>query len=73
MRCEGYRRYGGAFTFGPVIWRQCENEAMVMLEVKQKEEGVYKGPACGECWQEAIGNDKIEIISVEPIIAGGKK
>lgn len=28
MRCEGYVRKGGVFTFGPVKWVQCENEAV---------------------------------------------
>ena len=64
MRCEGWRRYGGAFTLGPPEWRQCENEAVVMLTVEQ--EAVSKLPACGECWKEGIEKG-ITILKVEPI------
>jgi hypothetical protein len=64
VRCEGWRRYGGAFTLGPVRWEQCSNEAIVMLTVKQ--EKVENLPACKACWQEAI-DKKIEIVKAEPI------
>ena len=65
-RCEGWRRHGGVWTFGPVKWEQCTNEAEVMLTVKQegKKETL---PACKTCWQEAIDNEGIEIISAAPI------
>lgn len=66
MQCEGFRRYGGAFTLGPVTWQQCKEEATVELEVKQDGE-VKKFPACVRCWRECIDN-KIEIISVEPYL-----
>ena len=53
MRCEGYRRHGGAFTLGPVRWEQCKNEATVNLDIKQDgDRGVM--PACHECWLEAV-------------------
>jgi hypothetical protein len=65
MQCEGWRRTGGAFTFGPVKWEQCENSALVMLTVVQnaKKEEL---PACRKCWNEAIEN-KIEISAVVPL------
>jgi len=66
MRCEGWRRYGGAFSFGPVKWEQCKNEAIVMLELKQDGK-IEKLPGCMTCWQEAINTKAIEIISVVPI------
>lgn len=65
MKCEGWRRYGGAFKFGPVRWEQCKNKPLVKLTVKQEGE-VKEVPACKECWQEAIEN-KIEIQKVTPI------
>ncbi len=65
MRCEGWRRYGGAFTFGPVKWAQCDNNAIVVLRVEQ--EKIEELPACAECWQEALDN-KMEILEVKPII-----
>ena len=65
MRCEGWRRYGGAFSFGPPKWVQCENEATVMMEVEQQEK-VGKLPACMTCWKEAV-DSKMKVISVEPI------
>ncbi len=33
VRCEGWRRYGGAFTLGSPRWEQCGNDATVMLEI----------------------------------------
>lgn len=66
LRCEGHRRYGGAFTLGPVKWVQCENDACVMITVTQGGE-TQTLPACIDCWWEAIGNDAIEIESVTPI------
>lgn len=55
-RCEGWRRNGGAFTLGPVEWRQCENRAMALLTTA---DGVF--PACRVCWAEAGALD-IEIL-----------
>lgn len=64
MRCEGWRRYGGAFTLGPVKWEQCKEDAIVMLKVKQ--EKTEELPACLHCWNE--GKEKgITILSAEPI------
>jgi hypothetical protein len=65
MRCEGWHRYGGAFSFGPVKWVQCENEAVVELLVEQ--DGKEKlWPACLTCWKEAVAN-KMKIIQAFPI------
>ena len=64
MRCEGWTRHGGAFTFGPVTWSQCENDAEVILEVQQEE--IEKQTACMDCWKKGI-KEGIKIISVEPI------
>lgn len=67
VRCEGWRRYGGAFTFGPVRWEQCKNDAVVNLKVRQEGE-VQEMPGCMECWNEAIENSgKIEILEAKPI------
>lgn len=64
MRCEGWRRTGGAFTFGPVKWEQCAKEAIVMLKVRQeKEEELH---SCLDCWNECKENN-IEILGVEPL------
>ena len=64
VRCEGWRRNGGAFTLGPVTWEQCKNDAIVMLKVKQGK--IEELPACAECWEEGREN-KIEILEVKPI------
>lgn len=66
MRCEGWRRTGGAFTLGPVKWEQCNNEAIVMLKVRQEKEEDL--PACLDCWNECKQN-KIEILGAEPLIS----
>ena len=65
-RCEGWRRHGGAFTFGPVKWEQCENDATVMLTVIQDGKQTVQ-PACQECWQEGSDNEKIKVMKVELI------
>lgn len=66
IRCEGYRRYGGAFTLGPVRWVQCKNTAVVMLTVIQEEEAQF--PACNICWKECIDKG-IQIAKVTPLEA----
>ena len=64
MRCEGWRRYGGAFTLGPPEWVQCENDAIVLLTVQQ--EKVETLPSCSDCWKEGIKRG-ITILKVEPV------
>ena len=64
MRCEGWERTGGMMTLGPVDWKQCENEAVVMLKVEQKK--TQKLPGCMKCWQKCI-DEKVKILSAEPI------
>jgi len=64
--CEGWRRYGGAFTLGPVQWMQYQNEAVVIIKIKQQDRESSL-PACMVCWQEGLDNKHIEIISVTPI------
>ena len=66
MRCEGWRRYGGAFTLGPVEWKQCGEEAVVTLEVVQDSE-VATFPACMTCWGEAIDKG-VEILNATPLV-----
>ncbi len=65
-RCEGMRRYGGSFTFGPVKWVPCKKAAITLLTIKQdgKESDV---PACVVCWNEAAETKGIEIIKTVPI------
>jgi hypothetical protein len=68
-QCEGYRRHGNAFSFGPVTWKRCENNADVELVVVQdEEESTF--PACIVCWDEAIGNDKIQVKDAKPLNKG---
>jgi hypothetical protein len=66
-RCEGWRRHGGAFTFGPVKWEQCESEGVVMIRfIEDGEERTL--PACMECWQECIQTG-VQIVEVTPMEA----
>jgi hypothetical protein len=71
-RCEGYRRYGGAWTLGPVKWQQCTATATVMLTIKQDGKK-QKLPACPKCWQEARGWKGIIVLDAEPIVAAARK
>jgi hypothetical protein len=69
MKCEGWHRHGGAFTLGPVTWRQCKNEATVLLTVKQDGK-TRTWPACNTCWENARDPQwKITIVDVKPIAA----
>lgn len=67
-QCEGHRRCGGAFSFGPVVWTQCENDAIVMLTVEQNEKRPETMPACMVCWLEAVSTDGIKIVKVDPVM-----
>jgi len=66
VRCEGFRRYGGAFTLGPVRWEQCKEKATVQLRIKQ--DGKKQSfPACDTCWREAERTKGMKVISASPV------
>lgn len=67
-RCEGFRRYGSAFSLGPVTWVQCCETATVMLTVKQDGE-TQMLPACPTCWEEARNTKGITVTDAKPIAA----
>ncbi len=67
IRCEGWRRHGGAFSFGPVKWAQCKEDAVVLLTIKQGKEKKTTLPACKLCWNKSINHKGIKIIEVKPI------
>jgi hypothetical protein len=67
QRCEGWIRKGGAFTFGPVVWEQCDNVGVVMIRFTENNEEKTL-PACMKCWQKCIETG-INIIEVVPIIS----
>lgn len=63
-RCEGWRRYGGAFTLGPVRWEQCKEKATVMVTVKQEGGPKKTLPACDHCLREAQTTTGIKVLKV---------
>ena len=65
-QCEGFRRYRGAFSLGPVQWQQCSEIATVILTLKQDGQK-QELPACAECWEEACRTPSIKVISAKPI------
>lgn len=66
-RCEGWRRDGGAFTLGPVKWKQCEANGVVELRFEDQDTGKQKIlPACKECWAECLATG-VMIIEARPI------
>jgi len=67
MRCEGRRRYGGAFLLGPPRWVQCEEDATVKLRLVQNDEPEAEMYACATCWKEAKEHPEIEILEVLPL------
>lgn len=66
MQCDGWRRYGGAFTIGPAKWQRCKGRPVVVMRVIQDEKPKTVN-ACLECWGEALDNEDIKIESSEPI------
>jgi len=71
-RCEGWRRHGGIFTFGPVTWTQCPESATVMLTVKQDGKK-QKLPSCQKCWLEACSTKGIAVLDAKPIAVDVEK
>lgn len=67
VQCEGWRRHGGAFTLGPIQWKQCPSRALVVLKVIQ-DDGETDQPSCLSCWNEALTH-RIEILEATPIDA----
>ncbi len=67
MKCEGWRKEGGAFSLGPVTWEQCKNDATVMIKLQQEGE-VSTLPGCQKCWKECIANKEIKVVSVASIV-----
>lgn len=65
VRCEGWRRRGGAFTLGPVTWKQCEAQGIVTLKFKDDRGKVKTLPACKECWAECLATG-VTIIEARP-------
>lgn len=62
IRCEGYHRSGGAFSFGPPEWRQCKNRAEFSITVSQSgEESTL--PACKACLEESLNNENLEVLA----------
>ena len=51
-RCMGQRRYGGAFTLGPVRWERCKNPAVFIVDTED-DKGPFRTTICLECWKEA--------------------
>ena len=66
VRCEGYRRFGGAFSLGPVTWQQCSERAIAVLTIEQDGK-VQDVPACSKCWTEAMYYGGIKITATRPV------
>jgi len=66
-KCQGWRREGGAFTLGPVVWRQCDGKPVVRMNVRQEGEETGDLPSCERCWRGADANPEVEIVSVKPL------
>lgn len=68
LRCQGWRRHGGAFSHGPVQWEQCSNPAIVLLTVEQDGQITKDSPACAVCWEEgrSLGIKEIEVKPIAP-------
>lgn len=67
-RCEGWRRYGGAFSLGPVSWEQCKDNATVTAVFTNL--GDKKGkrmPACDHCLREAQTTTGMKVTGIKKL------
>jgi hypothetical protein len=68
MRCEDYVRHGGMMTFGRPIWKQCKNEATVLVTARNKgEKPKTTLPLCNECFKRARGEGDMPSMVAEII------
>ena len=67
MRCDGRIKRGSIFTFGITEWKQCTNDAIVIIKCVQGDEREVTLPSCRECWQRGIDTTRIKILEVSPI------
>lgn len=65
VRCEGWRRYSVFTLGGTTKWRQCENNAIVIVTAVQDDK-TEDMPACMICWKEGVEKN-IQINKVTPI------
>ena len=78
MRCEGWTKHGGAFSLGRPEWRQCKNDAVIILSGTQSKcNGTNKRerfsmPACMDCWIKAQTTNHMKIKNAIPIKEKGK-
>lgn len=71
VRCDTWRRHGNAFSFGPMTWTQCPNDAVVLLTVEQEGLVVKDSPACAACWEESRERG-LKQLDAKPIATKGK-
>lgn len=63
VKCAGERRYGGAFTLGPVRYEACDGEPVAFLRVEGLPE---PQPACLRCWRE-LGSEGVKHEVLGPV------
>jgi hypothetical protein len=66
-QCEGWRRYGGVFTLGPVKWEQCKETATVTALITNPDEKPKGFAACDHCLIEALTTTGMKVAKIKPI------
>ena len=72
IKCDGMEREGGAFSLGPVTWRECANPATLVMIVIQDGSQTERHYACQACREKGEANG-IKIVSVEPLTGEGAR
>ena len=69
IRCEGWTRIGAFQMGGLAGWRQCENDAVVILKVRQDEGKITDQPSCDICWERAKKFTNVEIVETVEVLS----
>ncbi|KKK76129.1 hypothetical protein LCGC14_2866780 [marine sediment metagenome] len=62
IRCEGQTKIGAFQMGGYAGWRQCENDAVIILKVRQDKGKITDQPSCDVCWKRAKKYTNVEIV-----------
>ena len=68
IRCEGWTKIGAFQMGGYAGWRQCENDAVVVLKVKQDGGKITDQPSCNGCWKKGKEKKNVEIVETVEVL-----
>ena len=69
IRCEGQTKIGAFQMGGYAGWRQCENDAVVILKVRQDKGKITDQPSCSKCWERGKKFSNVEIVETVEVLS----